>query len=361
MRASSKPEVFSRIEQLESRTLFSASFVSQLAANTPVTANTVPGNGDQNPYGVAFVPQSAAGGKLVAGDILVSNFNDSNNTQGTGSTIVEINPNTQAQTVFFQGQGQLGLTTALGVLPGGFVLVGNVPADSSGNAVPPGSLLIINRSGQVVENLVSSKFLDGPWDLTVVNHGFIQTVFVSDVLNGTVSRLDFLVNPFGFGKPFVLDEAQVASGYQFGPNSTAFELGPTGLAFDQKSDTLYVASTEDNAIFAVHHAQIAFNQNGTGKLIFANDHLRGPLALAFAPNGDLITANGDAINPDTSATNPQNSEIVEFTVTGKFVGQFQIDPGVGGAFGFAVETQGDQTIFAAVDDVTNMLDIWFLQ
>jgi hypothetical protein len=37
--------------------------------------------------------------------------------------------------------------------------------------------------------------------------------------------------------------------------------------------------------------------------------LRGPLALALAPNGDLITANGDAVNGDPT----QPSEIVEFT------------------------------------------------
>src|SRR5215469_12326697 len=45
---------------------------------TPMSAvSTVPANiGDVNPYGVAFVPSGfPTGGKLNAGDLLVSNFN----------------------------------------------------------------------------------------------------------------------------------------------------------------------------------------------------------------------------------------------------------------------------------------------
>src|ERR1700688_5290239 len=48
--------------------------------------STVPGNGDVNPYGVAFVPPGfPAGGTIRPGDILVSNFNSSANLQGTGT------------------------------------------------------------------------------------------------------------------------------------------------------------------------------------------------------------------------------------------------------------------------------------
>ena len=360
MRLNSTKNSISSFEKLESRTLLSASFLSHLTSTPTVTGSTVPGNGDVNPYGVAIVQGNQAGGNLHAGDVLVSNFNNSDNTQGTGTTIVEINPKTGAQTTFFQGKN-LGLTTALGILPGGFVLVGNVPANSQGNANGPGSLLVINKFGQVVQTLVDSKLLDGPWDLTVVNDGFIQSVFVSYVLNGTVTRMDLFVNPFAFGgnnSVVVLDKTQIASGYTFRTDPAAFLVGPTGLAFNSSTDTLYVASTGDNAIYAISNAEFSGKKFGTGQLIFSNKHLRGPLALAFAPNGDLLTANGDAVNPDPK--NLQNSEIVEFTTSGKYITQFQIDPTVGGAFGFALETQGNQTLFAAVDDVTNQLDIWWV-
>jgi DNA-binding beta-propeller fold protein YncE len=158
----------------------------------------------------------------------------------------------------------------------------------------------------------------------------------------------------------VLDKTRIASGYAFRTDPAAFLVGPTGLAFNACTDTLYVASTGDNAIYAIKNAQFTGPHGGTGNLIFSDEHLRGPLALGFAPNGDLLAANGDAVNPDTSLTNPQNSEIVEFTTSGKFVDEFQIDPTIGGAFGFAVQSQGNQTVFAAVDDVTNQLDVWLV-
>src|ERR1700685_2744640 len=54
----------------------SDSYLSHFSQVTKV-ASTVPGNGDINPYGITVVPESM--GKLVRGDTLVSNFNDSGN------------------------------------------------------------------------------------------------------------------------------------------------------------------------------------------------------------------------------------------------------------------------------------------
>ena len=97
------------------------------------------------------------------GDILVSNFNNSANQQGTGTTIVDITPK-GGESTFFQGPstpGQLGLTTALGVLKRGFVIVGSVPAtyDSQGNleSVGQGSLMILDRNGNVVTTISDSS------------------------------------------------------------------------------------------------------------------------------------------------------------------------------------------------------------
>ena len=71
------------------------------------TVSTIPSTGDVNPYGVAFVPENfQAGGKLNPGDLLVSNFNDSNNIQGTGTTIINISGGSTS--VFFQGTPPLG-------------------------------------------------------------------------------------------------------------------------------------------------------------------------------------------------------------------------------------------------------------
>ncbi len=98
----------------ESHGLFgSIQAIPPLSATAPIVPNlpngafqtltTVPSNGDVNPYGVAFVPQGfPTGGTLSPGDILVSNFNNSGNQQGTGTTIVDVKPN-GGESLFFQG------------------------------------------------------------------------------------------------------------------------------------------------------------------------------------------------------------------------------------------------------------------
>lgn len=64
--------------------------------NPGPSVSTVPANGDVNPYGVTQVPVTT--GNLVQGDILVSNFNNSANLQGTDTTIKEISPAGAVQT-----------------------------------------------------------------------------------------------------------------------------------------------------------------------------------------------------------------------------------------------------------------------
>src|SRR4029077_11824525 len=165
--------------------------------------STVPPNGDVNPYGVAFVPQGFPnGGPLQAGDILVSNFNNSMNLQGTGTTIVRVSASGAVSTFFAGpphpgGTSGLGLSTALAVLQNGFVIVGNVPStDGTFATVTPGSLLVINKIGHLVST-ISGPNINGPWDMTILDEGNQAVAFVSNVLAGTVVRLNLNVAPNG--------------------------------------------------------------------------------------------------------------------------------------------------------------------
>jgi hypothetical protein len=328
--------------------------VPNLSPTPQLVAPTVPPNGDVNPYGVAFVPGNfATGGPLQPGDIIVSNFNASTNVQGTGTTIVSIDP-TGAQTVFFQGSG-LGLTTALGILSHGWVLVGNLPTDANGNP-QQGSLLIIDRNGNLKETLSDPNLLNGPWDLAVNDQGDTAQVFVSNVLSGTVTRINLSV-PSDGSPPVVMNMTQIASKYFIRPDPAALVVGPTGLSYDSSQDLLYVASTGDNAIFAISNAGSRNKDAGRGNLIYKDKvHLHGPLGLVQAPNGDLISTQGDAVNPDPN----QPSEIVECTAKGKFVAQVPVNSSgqQGGAFGIALAAEEGQIQFAAVDDIFNTLEVW---
>jgi hypothetical protein len=327
-----------------------------------INSSTVPANGEVNPYGVAFVPDDfPTGGTLHEGDVLAANFNGSSNIQGTGTTIVRFDPTGAIAPpgmaeVFFTSTLP-GLSTALGVLRGGFVLVGNVPTtDGTAATIGQGALQVIDRNGKVVHTWTDPVLLDGPWDLTVDDHGTWAHLFVSNVLNGTVARFDLAV---GAHDLTVKKKTLVADGYTHVPNAAAVVLGPTGLAFDAETDTLYVASTADNAIYAVAHASRLSKAGGRGELVFSDSHLRGPLALRFAPNGDLLTANGDAVNGDPL----HPSEMVEFTKSGHFVREYNVDPSQGAAFGMDTILQGREPggfNYAAIDDSTNSIAVYRL-
>jgi DNA-binding beta-propeller fold protein YncE len=321
-----------------------------------VNTSTIPANGDVNPYGVAFVPEHfPQGGAIAAGDVLVSNFNNSANLQGTGTTIVQFaarGPLAPPGTaVAFFTSSLPGLSTALGVLRGGFVIVGNVPTtDGTVATIGQGALQVIDSNGNWLQTWSDAQFLDGPWDLALDDHGDHAHIFVSNVLNGTVSRLDVGVSAKGVT---LLKKTIIGTGYPHMPNAAALVLGPTGLAFDGDTDVLFVASTADNTIYAIHHASTRTSAVTLGGVVFTDSHLRGPLALRFALNGNLLAANGDAVNADVL----HPSEIVEFTTWGRFVREYNVDSSQGGAFGLDT-LRGGEFNLAVIDDVTNNLTVY---
>lgn len=317
--------------------------------------STVPANGDVNPYGVAFVPRDfpSGSGPLHHGDVLVSNFNNSMNLQGTGTTIVQV-PKSGSATLFFQGSAGIGLSTALGTLRYGFVVVGNAPSvDGTAATAGPGSLLVINNQGKLIQT-ITSAWIQSPWDMALVDRGDRAIAFVTNALTGTVSRLDFSVSASGLK---LLNATTIASGYIHRGDPVTFFVAPTGLVYDARRDVLYVASTGDNAVFKVWDAADRKSDGGVGSIVYEdNVHLHGALGLAEAPNGHLLVTNNDGINPDPN----QPSEIVEFTKEGDFVKEISVDPAQGGSFGLAVRTTEDQAFFAAVDDNTSTLIVWTL-
>lgn len=301
---------------------------------------------------------------------MIASFNNSTNTQGTGTTIVTITPGQTPPisgqnppppaTVFFNSQA-VGLSEALGVLRAGFVILGNVPTtDGTFGTIGPGSIQIINRFGHVVQTLTDanthSNLFDGPWAAAVNDQGNTAQLFVADVEGGTVTRVDLkMVKERGVAVGVKVESmTQIASGYTVQPNSSAVIVGPGGLAYDSRKDTLYVASTGDNEIFAIPNAGKTHSDEGMGTLIYQDpEHLRGPIGLALAPNGDLLTTNDDAVNGDPN----QPSELIEFTPTGQFVGELSLNPNQGAAFEVLVLTGRDTITVATVNDALNTLDL----
>ncbi|MGO8890738.1 MAG: hypothetical protein ACLQB1_13760 [Streptosporangiaceae bacterium] len=338
------------------------SFLGQLHAGSQI-ASTVPAKGDVNPYGLAVVPATA--GRLTAGDILVSNFNDKANVQGTGTTIVQVSPG--GQTSLFANvarlpagmacPGGVGLTTALGILPGGWVVVGSLPTTKSGalpGLDPAGCLIVLNDQGTVVLT-IANKNIVGPWDLAVTSTATSAQVFVSNALGGntstsngtpvtgncTVVRLDFTLS--AAAPPALTGTTVVGSGYPWRANKAALVLAPTGLALGHNG-TLYVADTETNTISAIPQATTrTAAQAATAGLLSAGGALDAPLGMTLAPNGDLIVVNGN------------NGNAVEVTPAGRqLTTKTLVKNGAGDLFGIVTTPAG----ILAVNDGTNAVELF---
>jgi hypothetical protein len=333
------------------------SFLSHFSTVT-TTASTVPANGDLNPYGITAVSQTE--GRLVAGDTLVSNFNDAANLQGTGTTIVEVAPSGAVST-FAQlggagtGSSGVGLTTALTVLPGGWVVVGNLPtSDGTSATAKAGSLIVLNSDGAPVETW-SGTLINGPWDLTSVSNASRSEIFVSNVLNGTVAhspatvdggtvvRLDVSLEENR--PPRLVDTAVIANGFAERTDPAALVVGPTGLAVGDAGQ-LYVADTVNNRIAVIPSAAWRSSPvTGGGVTLSSGGSLNGPLGLTLAPNDDVLSVNAG------------DGNIVETTPLGRQVDTRQIDPAGNGGdlFGLTVAPRHQGVLF--VDDGDNTLKV----
>jgi len=320
----------------------------------PLSVSIVPPNGDVNPYGVAFVPIIPVDGIIRPGDVLVSNFNNSQNMQGTGTTIVRVTPTGQVSQ-FFQGQAP-GMTAALGVLADGIVIVGSLPTtDGTSATVQAGSLLAIDRFGKQLGSIANGS-INGPWGMAISdkNDGTAQ-IFVSNVLAGTVVRFD--VSYSDDGETLTVNATTtIGTGFSHRTDPAALVLGPSGLYYEQYHDVLYVASSIDNAVYTLAGAGAATSSVGSGTQLFQDYvHLHGPLDITAAPNGHLLIANSDGSNVDPN----QPSELTEYTFDGKFVAQFPMDPNNGAAFGLNTSPIAWNTVrVAAVSDNANTLFLW---
>ena len=334
-------------------------FLASLHAITTV-GSTMPSNGDVNPYGLSIVPSTV--GSLKAGNYLVSNFNAKSNNQGTGTTIVQITPagklsvfaTISAKSLPGSCPGGVGLTTALGILPGGYVVVGSLPTTNGMSATAQfGCLIVLNSSGHPVET-IAGKNIEGPWDMATVTHGSTSTLFVSNALNGgaekgihtvdnsTVVRITLHT---GSGAPKVVGQTVVADKIPWRDDKAALVIGPTGAALGSNG-TLYVADTLESRIIAIPNAMTRTSAVADkGITVSAGGHLNQPLGLELAPNGDIITSNAG------------DGNFVETTTAGKQVAVAAGDAksGAGSLFGLAVSADGKSLVY--VDDGLNTLRI----
>jgi hypothetical protein len=341
-----------------------AASASTSAVGTTITqiASTVPANGDVNPYGVAVVPVST--GALHKGNILVSNFNNSANLQGTGTTIVQVTPRgkvttfAQIDAAHLPGAcpGGVGLTTALVALRSGWVIVGSLPTkDGTAATAQAGCLLVLDDHGTVRETFAGHG-INGPWDMTALDRGRFVELFVTNVLNGTVAANGATVNEGTVLRialiirkdhpPRILARKIIASGFGEHTDPAALVVGPTGVGL-ARDGTLYVADSVGNRIAAIPAAPWRLTDAKTGRTVTSGGALNTPLGLALNRRGDILTVNAGDGNLVVTTPAGRQIQVVQLDNTGS-------PPGAGTLFGLAVARNNDVYF---VDDGTNTLNL----
>ena len=330
--------------------------------------NTVPSNGDQNPYAIVVAPVSS--GTVKQGDVLVGNFNNAANLQGTGSTIINYHPDTKEMTVFAtvprdlkDCPGGIGLSTAMTMLKSGWVIVGSTPSnDGTTGTKGAGCLIVLDNQGKVASTIASANIND-PWgNMAVVDNGDHATLFVSNAGFGvggaegnppvfkqaTILRLDLDI-PQGKA-PVVKQETVIASGFGAQADKGVFLVGPTGLALSPDQKLLYASDAIGNRVTEIDEPMTRDTSAGVGRELTADGFLHRPLAMVTAPNGHLLV------------TNALNGQVVEIDpATGKQLYARWIDtdkaqspPGNGDLFGIAMTPEGDGFYYVQ-DDVNTLV------
>jgi hypothetical protein len=249
----------------------------------------------------------------------------------------------------------VGLTTALSVFKSGWVVVGSLPS-STGKAAnaKAGCLLVFDGNGKVVETW-SGRGINGPWDMTATEQGSTASLFVTNVLNGTVAakgsvarkgtviRLDLSLRS---GQPPLLRKSTViGSGFPERTDPGALVVGPTGVGVG-RAGQLYVADTADNKINVIAHATTRTNSAGQGTTLTTGGALNNPLGVVVAPTGVVLTVNaGDG---RMVVTNPAGKQIAAAMLDGSGKPK-----GAGALFGLLLTKNG---LLFFVDDATNTFD-----
>lgn len=349
-------------------TLFAGAQQTASARQRTITtiSSTIPSNGDVNPYGVFRIPRTV--GQLHRGNILVSNFNNGSNLQGTGTTLVQISPQgnfslfAQINPAALPGPcpGGVGLTTALVVLRSGWVIVGSLPTtDGMPDTAQAGCLIVLDSNGNVVKT-ITDPLINGPWDMNVFdatrgdgNSGSSATLFVTNVLNGTVAGGGQIVNegtvlrivlsvPAG-APPSVKSLTLIGSNFAERTDPAALVIGPTGVALNKNNKMLYVADSLNNRIAAIADPLTRQSTDGAGSTLSMGGSLNDPLGLTLAVNGDILTVNGNDGNLVITKPNGMQTDTI------------LLDPaGAGVLFGLT-DVPGQGVYF--VNDGTNTLNL----
>jgi hypothetical protein len=326
----------------------STSILKKLNSDVVIGSTVDPNNGDMGPHSLAIVKLNYG---LRKGQLVVCNFSDSSGTAGNGTTIEILNPTPSSTPVpFVQSKDIKGCDGA---------------AISSGNQVyatglSSGLMAWFDQTGK--EQATYASPLVAPFGVNDVYTGKMyasEYMFAGDAQTGSIVS----IGTSGYASGFDL---QVASGFAVGtPSQTGWStLGPSGLAYNHKTDSIYIADGVDNTIVAFSHAsnmlvknEIVVQPGGKkfkclhkkttcGKLVLAGSPLNAPVAMTILPNGNMIAAN--------TAPGSGGNMLVELTPKGQVLDTKIVDSAAAPAiFGLAASGTNDSNTVVYYTDTND--------
>ena len=306
-----------------------------------------PINGDQNPYGLDVAKIDA--GKLKRGDLVVCNFNNSANVQGTGTTIIALHPNVGstplrvAQDASLNGCTEVALGSADDIWASAF----------SANDNP-----IFGPDGTLFTTLAGGPW-HGPFGEAFAPHAGpfgVAAFYESNAGDGSIVRINITS-----GGAFTFDV--IATGFPVNHGVPGSILGPSGLQYDGKHDRLFIVDGTNNALYSFRHVSTipagGITVSGTtfsgpfrkrAKLVFMGPPLNGPISSALFANGHL--ALGNTLDP------AGKNLMVEITPHGRVIDVKNVDTGAAAAiFGMVATGEGSGTKLYFNDDNDNTVKV----
>jgi hypothetical protein len=298
------------------------SVIGQLRHIVKIGSTVDPINGDQNPYGLEIAPST--NGMITAGDLVICNFNDSNNIQGLGTTIEVLHPQPGSSPARLIADPTLTGCDALALAPNDTIWAAALDANDNP---------IVSSSGSLIDPLNTVTW-NGPWaqafSPTAGPRG-VAAFYESNAYDGTIVRINITKN----GR-YTFDT--IATGFSVNHGVPGTILAPSGFTYDAQKDILYIVDGNVNALVAIanpgtipRHGIVRTRMGFTGpaakmaKVIFQGPPLNAPISAAELFNGNIVIGN------------TTNNHLIEIDPkSGKAVGNVNLDKKTSGAlFGIA--------------------------
>jgi hypothetical protein len=322
------------------------SILKKLTKDAVIGSTVDAKNGDEGPRAISIVPTST--GKLIKGQLLVCNFEDSTGAPGKGTTLETLSPKPSSAPVrFFQNN----------VIEGcdGDAIFHNDSVYGAG--LTSGKIAAITKKGTLAKTY-SGKTITAPFsDAAAQTTQIFSPLYLYAGTTTSGGLLSISLGSYGNGLA-----TQVAKGFGVS-HSSGGELAASGMQYDPNTDTLYIVDGVTNTVVAFSNSsklldkdEIIVEPGGKtfsceypkttcGSLVYSGSPLNAPMASALLPNGNLVVAN----------TQGTANTLVELTPSGQVLDTEVVDTSsTQGVFGLVARgTNDSNTVIFYTDTNSN--------